>query len=189
MAMDAGLTSDEKRTLLRLARSTLESHFDGLALPEPAQTTPSLREVRGAFVTLQAVKDELRGCIGHVTGVEPLWETVRKNALAAALRDPRFPPVEAHELSQLVIEISALTPLLKVASIDEIVVGRDGLMIERGAAHGLLLPQVAAERGWDVATFLTQTCFKAGLGDDCWRSPGATIYRFGADVFSEREIG
>jgi AmmeMemoRadiSam system protein A len=189
MVMSEGLTLDEKRTLLRLARSTLESHYAGLALPEPAQPTEALMDARGAFVTLLAVKGELRGCIGHVEGVEPLWKSVRENALAAALRDPRFPPVEPGELSQLVIEVSVLSPMVKVASIDEIVVGRDGLLIERGAARGLLLPQVATDHRWDTETFLKQTCIKAGLADDCWRSAGARISRFSAEVFSEKEIG
>lgn len=186
--MSEELTGAEKRTLLRLARRTLQCHYSGNELPEPEELTEHLLQARGAFVTITE-QGVLRGCIGHVVGVEPLWRSVRGNAMSAALRDPRFPPVAAHELDQMDLEISALTPLAEVEDVDEIEVGRDGIMIERGSFRGLLLPQVAQESGWDLPTFLDQTCRKAGLMPGCWRDERVTISRFSAEVFSELELG
>lgn len=169
--------------LLRLARSTLEARFADADPPSPTPEPGPLTEARGAFVTLK-VEGVLRGCIGHVIGVAPLWRAVRDNALAAAFEDPRFPPLTAEELVKVRIEISALTPLRRVAA-EMIVVGRDGVLIEQGSARGLLLPQVAEEYGWDQETFLDYTCRKAGLEPGCWRHPNTAISSFTADVFGE----
>ena len=144
-----------------------------------------LAEHRGAFVTLK-IEGRLRGCIGHVIGVAPLWRAVRENAIAAAFEDPRFEPLRSEELPLLRIEISALTPLRRVAAGD-VKVGRDGVLIERGHSRGLLLPQVAVELGWDHDTFLDHTCWKAGLPKDTWRKEKVTIEIFSADVFSEKD--
>jgi AmmeMemoRadiSam system protein A len=105
--------------------------------------------------------------------------------VSAALRDPRFPPVRPDELESLHLEISVMSPIVPVTNVEEIEVGRDGLIISRGGAAGLLLPQVASEYGWDRETFLSQTCRKAGLPADAWRAPGTRIERFSAEVFSE----
>ena len=142
-------------------------------------------EQRGAFVTLK-IDGALRGCIGHVIGVAPLWEAVQENAIAAGFRDPRFEPLRREELSQVTIEISALTPL-RPASPDEIVVGRDGILIERGASRGLLLPQVATEYGWNREQFLDHTCHKAGLEAGCWRRADTVVSIFSAEVFGETD--
>ena len=178
------LSPAERRWLLELARETVEAAVLGRPLPEPAVPPGPLTERRGAFVTLKR-GGALRGCIGHVVGHEPLWRSVRDNAVAAALHDPRFPPVSAGELPELELEISALTPLEIVDDPDSIVVGRDGLMVERGPFRGLLLPQVPVEWGWDRETFLDQTCRKAGLEPGCWRDPATRLYRFRAEVFGE----
>ena len=127
----------------------------------------------------------LRGCIGHVVGAEALWLSVRTNAVNAAFHDPRFPPIEDSELPRLTIEISALTPLWEVSKPEEIVIGRHGLIIERGPYRGLLLPQVAERYGWTPEEFLDQTCRKAGMQPGCWRDPDAIISAFSAEVFSE----
>ena len=141
----------------------------------------------GAFVTLN--KDhQLRGCIGNIRGTEALYQTVSRMAIAAATEDPRFPPVRPEELDQITIEISVLTPLKKISSPEEIQIGRDGLYIEKGFYHGLLLPQVATEYGWNREEFLQHTCLKAGLPPDAWRE-GATTYSFSAQVFNEQELG
>lgn len=169
--------------LLSLARETIQSRFNGTPLPSPEPEDPKLLEPRGAFVTLK-IDGRLRGCIGHVIGVAPLWQAVRDNAIAAAFEDPRFDPLQADEMEHTHIEISALTPLQRV-DFNEVVVGRDGILVERGMARGLLLPQVAAEFGWDRETFLDHTCRKAGLDPGCWRHPDTVISIFSAQVFGE----
>jgi AmmeMemoRadiSam system protein A len=182
------IASDQRRWLLRLARSTIEARLAGRPLPNEAPPDGPLTEARGAFVTLTA-GGSLRGCIGHVVGVDPLWLSVRVNAVNAALHDPRFPPVGRAELAGLAIEISALTPLRRVAGPADIVVGRDGIVIERGAARGLLLPQVGERYGWTAAEFLDQTCRKAGLRPGCWREADSVIWLFSAEVFDEAGEG
>jgi AmmeMemoRadiSam system protein A len=114
---------------------------------------------------------------------EPLTEAVRNAAISAATLDPRFPPVTESELDSIEYDISVLTPLRVVRRIDEIQIGRDGLMIEKGGRRGLLLPQVASERGWDRLEFLRHTCTKAGLDPAAWERSDAVIYRFSAQVF------
>lgn len=177
------LDPEERHTLLDLARQTINARLGGQPLPEPRIDSPTLCEVRGAFVTLK-IDEQLRGCIGHVIGVVPLWRAVRDNAVAAAFSDPRFPPVTAEELEKVRLEISALTPL-RVSQPEGVIVGRDGVLIERGTARGLLLPQVAVEYGWDRQTFLDHTCRKAGLDTGCWRHPDTVISIFSAEVFGE----
>ncbi|MCW8985045.1 MAG: AmmeMemoRadiSam system protein A [Thermoanaerobaculales bacterium] len=173
------------RFLLALARETIQSRLNGLPLPSPEPDDAILNEPRGAFVTLK-IDGRLRGCIGHVIGVAPLWRAVRDNAIAAAFEDPRFAPLEADELPSTKIEISALTPLRPVVY-DEVIVGRDGILLENGISRGLLLPQVAVEYGWDRETFLDHTCRKAGLEPGCWRDPDTVISTFSAQVFGEEE--
>ena len=129
-------------------------------------------------------RGELRGCIGHIEPTEPLGRVVPRCAVAACSSDSRFPPVAAGELDVIDIEISLLGPLEAIAGPQEISVGRHGLVVERGWRRGLLLPQVAAEWGWDAETFLSHTCLKAGLAHDAWRK-GAQVWRFEAEVFSE----
>ncbi len=182
------LAIDEQATLflLALARETIQCRLDGKPLPSPEPSDQKLLEPRGAFVTLK-IEGRLRGCIGHVIGVAPLWRAVRDNAIAAALEDPRFSPLLKEEMDRTHIEISALTPLQRV-DFHEVVVGRDGILLERGRARGLLLPQVAAEFGWDRETFLDHTCRKAGLEPGCWRHPDTVISTFSAQVFGEEEL-
>jgi len=184
LATRAGLDENERHWLLDLARTTIAGRFSGTHPSSPTPPSGPLLEDRGAFVTL-TIDDRLRGCIGHVVGVAPLWCSVRDNAIAAAFEDPRFPAVSEDELGKLHIEISALTPLVRVNSVQEIEVGRDGILIERGNARGLLLPQVATSYGWDRETFLDHTCRKAGLDQGCWRKPNTVISTFSAEVFGE----
>ena len=146
-------------------------------------TTPKLKEKMGAFVCLKT-HGELKGCIGHIKGFLPLDETIREMAKQAAFYDPRFAPLDAGEWKETEVEISVLTPMRKIESVEEIEVGMHGLYIEKGLDTGLLLPQVAVEYGWDRATFLRETCLKAGLPPDAWKD-GADIYVFTADVFGE----
>ncbi|MDP8256555.1 MAG: AmmeMemoRadiSam system protein B [Candidatus Alcyoniella australis] len=182
-SQDEYLTKQEKVELLRYARQTVETFVRSGDKPDFEPQSPTLRADGAAFVTLKKHGD-LRGCIGQIIAREPLWQSVRDMAVAAASQDPRFPAVRPDELDELHIEISVLTPLIKVENVESIEVGRDGLLIRKGIRQGLLLPQVPTEYGWDRRTFLEQTCRKAGLDFDDWQS-GAEIYSFQAIVFSE----
>ncbi len=187
------LTDDDKRTLLGLARQSIEQHLKGGGEAAPpsmdeGNASDALRATCGVFVTLN--KDgRLRGCIGHIVSDLPLPRCVWEVAPLAALRDPRFPPVQADELGDIDITISVMSPPKRTQSVDEIQVGRDGLIISMRGQQGLLLPQVATEYGWDREQFLQQTCLKAGLPPDAWQRTDAAIYRFSANVFGEKELG
>lgn len=176
------LTEADQQLLLRLAREVLEQSVRHQGLPEVEEPQGALRENCGAFVTLHKA-GRLRGCIGYVEGLKPLYQTVRECAQAAALRDPRFDPVTPEELPALRVEISVLSPLVVVTP-DRIEVGRHGLLVSRGAQRGLLLPQVAVEWKWDRERFLEETCRKAGLPEDAWQH-GAKLQAFTAQVFAE----
>ncbi len=187
VGVNLGLTDEEKIYLLRLAREVVSKKVHGANPDIPEPPTEKLREKRGAFVTLNKF-GQLRGCIGYIEAVKPLYLTIADMAESAAFRDPRFPPVTADEVPDLGIEISVLTPLRPIESTDEIQVGRHGILVRQGFYQGLLLPQVATEYGWDRETFLTQTCHKAGLPGDCWKDPETEILIFSADIFSEDDF-
>jgi AmmeMemoRadiSam system protein A len=151
-------------------------------VPDFTVESQALMEKKGAFVTLKK-GGQLRGCIGHIKGVKPLYRIVREMAVAAAFHDPRFNPVTEAELPELEIEISVLTPLRQITDVEEIEVGKHGILIEKGVQSGLLLPQVATEYGWDRKTFLEHTCRKAGLSTDAWKDKETRICTFCAEVF------
>lgn len=175
-----------RKQLLSLARTSIESAFDGcFDAPDPASFDEPLRRPAGAFVTLHTKSGDLRGCIGSIHASDALVRAVHANAISAAFRDPRFRPVRRDEMGHLQLEISVMGPVERVHSIDDVLVGRDGLIISRGRYAGLLLPQVATEYGWDLDTFLDQTCVKAGLGRGDWRHPDTKIEKFAAEVFGE----
>lgn len=180
------LSQDQRNRLLTIAREAIAAVLDGRKLDvQPEQFDEALRRPAGAFVSLHTRDGNLRGCIGSIRPVAPLCEAVSASAINAAFRDPRFYAVRKDELDDLDIEISVMGPLETVTDAAEIVVGRDGLIITSGRNVGLLLPQVAAEYGWDAEAFLRQTCVKAGLPPESWRSPECRIERFSAEVFSE----
>lgn len=178
------LTKQDKDMLLRIARKSIEAGFAGGELSRFETGSKTLEEKMGAFVTLKK-QGRLRGCIGFIEGRKSLYETVEEMAQAAAFRDPRFRPVKEDELWDLDIEISVLTPLRQIEDISEIEVGRHGLYIVKGPHSGLLLPQVATEYSWDRATFLRETCVKAGLSQEAWKNPNAKIFIFSASIFGE----
>jgi hypothetical protein len=181
--MSDGLTPDEEKACLGLARQALEHYFKtGSGLRTPVRTGP-LKETRGAFVTL-TVDGDLRGCVGYPLPVKPLDETVIEMAVAAASQDTRFDPLSQREMGRLRIEISVLGLPRPVASPEEVEVGRHGIIVSKGFHRGLLLPQVPVEHGWDRETYLRHGCLKAGLGPDEWKR-GAKIEVFTAQVFSE----
>ncbi len=187
VGVDLGLGDAEKIELLKIARLSIEAKVKGKPIPEFHTDLPLLKAKMGAFVTLTK-NGQLRGCIGNIRGTMPLYQTVSQMAIAAATEDPRFPPVRADELKDITIEISVLTPFKRLTDPEEIQIGRDGLYIEKGHHHGLLLPQVATEYGWDREEFLKHTCLKAGLPPDAWKE-GSTLYSFSAQVFNETELG
>jgi len=184
MEMNFSLSENERETLLQSARESIESSLEERN-PVWADVPASLRVPLGAFVTLSSQK-RLRGCIGRLTPSGPLIDTIRSMARAAAFEDPRFSPVSREEWARVSIEISVLGPMERLASVEEIVIGRHGLYIVQGFRAGVLLPQVATEWGWDRNEFLEQVCRKAGLPSGAWREPSAELYRFEAAVFGER---
>jgi AmmeMemoRadiSam system protein B/AmmeMemoRadiSam system protein A len=177
-----GYTKEEKNYMLNLARQSIEARALGQKLEIPKCPSSYLEEKRGAFVTLTK-RGMLRGCIGLVHAKEPLIDAVSHMAIAAAFEDPRFPSVTESELADLEYEISVMSPLTLVTDLESIKVGRDGLMIRLDMHSGLLLPQVATENGWDRATFLEQTCLKAGLPKNSYKDKQTQIYRFSVQKF------
>jgi AmmeMemoRadiSam system protein A len=180
------LSRDQQTTLIQIARDSISARLEGQRSrhADGRQFDETLRRPAGAFVTL-TLDGHLRGCIGSVHPVDPLWRAVAVSAVNAAFHDPRFHPLTPEEFTATAIEISVMGPIVPVKTPEEIVPGRDGLIIRRGSAAGLLLPQVATEYRWDVETFLRQTCTKAGLDSGAWRLPGTSIERFSAEVFGE----
>ncbi len=177
------LNRSDKNTLLKIARKTLEKYLAGEELPD-FEVSDNLKKFGAAFVTLTE-NGQLRGCIGTTTATGPLYKAVENCAIDAAVSDPRFPAVTRKELEKIHIEISVLSPMQPVKSLDEIKVGRDGLMIFKGSARGLLLPQVATDYGWNKTTFLEQTSRKAGLDKDAYKAPDAILFKFQAVIFKE----
>jgi AmmeMemoRadiSam system protein A len=179
------LDESQRQTLLRIARETIAAAVDGRRLTwRPEEVDETLRRPAGAFVTL-TIEGELRGCIGSIVAVEPLYQAVATSARNAAFRDPRFFPLTKDELDRIELEISVMGPIERVTNVEDIVVGRDGLIISRGVQAGLLLPQVATDWGWGREEFLSQTCVKAGLPKDAWQRPDTKIEKFSAEVFGE----
>lgn len=176
-----------KTYLLGLARKIIESKCKHEQYKQEIPQDEILLKKRGAFVTLHK-KGELRGCIGYIIGYKPMWETIQEMAIAAAFQDPRFSPVQEKELEDIEIEISVLTDMIPVTNVEEIEIGRDGLYIVHPRGSGLLLPQVATEWGWDKDSFLRQVCKKAGLASHAWKDSDASLYRFMAIIFSEKDF-
>ncbi len=180
--IDLGLTKDDKATLYAIARTAIECAAQGKKPPDVEVKSDILKENRGAFVSLH-LHGNLRGCIGHIQPTRPLYKTVQDMAIAAAFQDPRFEPVRADEIDELDIEISVLTPMRRIDNIQEIEIGKHGIYIIKDGYHGLLLPQVATNYGWNKKTFLEHACLKAGLPPDAWTDKDTQIYIFSADIF------
>jgi len=176
------LTDEEKNTLLKIARDTLTLHVKGKSKPELKNYNLSerLKEKAGAFVTLHK-NGQLRGCIGYIEGVAPLAETVRENACNASTEDPRFPSVTPSELKDIDIEVSVMSPLRKIDSPEEVIVGKHGVILKKGWRQGVFLPQVATEQKWDRETFLKHLGLKAGLDMNAYKD--AELFIFTAEIF------
>jgi AmmeMemoRadiSam system protein A len=194
------LSEEDKSTLLRLARISLEASvrkgaYDGNA-KKAVPTTASLDRKAGAFVTLKCKMDDdglcvgrgsdLRGCIGTIEPTDSLYDTVALRAASAALEDTRFPHrVSVAELPFITIELSVLTPPQPVKSAEEIVIGKHGIVLRSGWNRATFLPQVASEQGWDRETTLRHLARKAGLPEDGWKKAEFRVYE--AIVFGEDE--
>jgi AmmeMemoRadiSam system protein A len=177
------LTQKERKELLKIARNTIVSYVSDGKVPPAETASKGLNAENGCFVTIKQ-QGQLRGCIGNFTSDKPLFKLVQEMAVSAATRDPRFYPMKCHDLNDFDLEISVLSPLEQISSIDEIQVGKHGLYIVKNISRGVLLPQVAREYGWDRETFLRHACIKAGLPEDAWQKE-CDIYVFSALVFGE----
>ncbi len=199
MSKDEIFSLDDGKQLIKFARENIEYYLvNNRRIPIPDEIKNKFSDKYGAFVTLNRYNvsgNPLRGCIGYIEPTYPLYDVIHKVSISSALEDPRFPSVTIEEMENIVIELSILTPpeLIKVDDnkeyLNKIVIGRDGLIAERGMRRGLLLPQVPVEHGrnWDVQTFLSHTCNKAWLPDDAWKEKNTKIYSFQAILFEEKK--
>ena len=178
------LARKEQRELLEIARETIVGFVSGGAVPAVEPASAGLHSKSGCFVTIKQA-GQLRGCIGNFVSDKPLYRLVQEMAVSAATRDPRFYPMKPGDLGDFDLEISVLSPLEQISTIDEIQVGKHGLYIIKNSYRGVLLPQVATEYGWDRDTFLKHTCLKAGLPENAWKKE-CQIYIFTALVFGEK---
>jgi AmmeMemoRadiSam system protein A len=176
-------TPEERTILLKLAHQSILSALEHreISLDPPS---PHFSEPRGAFTTIY-LQGKLRGCVGYVLPTLPLYRTVAETARAAAFEDTRFSPVTLAEAPALQVSLSILSPLQAIKP-DEVEIGIHGLVVTQGERRGLLLPQVPVEHHWDRITFIEQTCIKAGLPRDAYKT-GATLEAFTAEVFGDPE--
>lgn len=194
--MPFDLTLEEGKFLIKLTRNTVKTFLNiRQTLKPPKDTLPKLYEKCGVFVTINTFnkgEKNLRGCIGYPYPTSSLIEAVIDSAINAATEDPRFPSMTFGEVDNCVFEVSVLTPpkLIHVDNpkkyIEQIKVGQDGLIIEKGYSRGLLLPQVPVEWQWSAEEFLCQCCIKAGLPPDSWLTKSVKIYKFTAIIFEEQ---
>ena len=180
------LTDAQKKRLLQIARESMEIYVRTGKRLEITEEDALLNKPLGAFVTLHR-GGRLRGCIGNIIGRQPLYLTVRDMAVEAAVSDPRFPPVSVAELSDIDLEVSALSELEKIDDPNVIEMGKHGVLIRSGGRSGGYLPQVATETGWSREEFMDSLCSqKAGLPQDAWKTGACEIYIFTAEVFKEK---
>jgi AmmeMemoRadiSam system protein A len=180
------LPEEDRHLLLGIARNAVEAHLSGNS-PERFDIQQGIAlEPHGIFVSIHN-GGQLRGCIGNVMPDQPLYRTTAHCAIAAATSDPRFAAVTQEELPSVSFELSVLSIPEPLQRLEEIEVGKHGLIVSKGSARGLLLPQVATQQRWNRNQFLAETCIKAGLSPNAWRE-GASIHCFTADVFGEEHI-
>jgi uncharacterized protein len=187
------ISDSEGAELVRLARKAVEKYLHELVVIQPEKINDYKA---GVFVTLnyltRSKEEHLRGCIGFPLPEKKLHQSVIEAAIAAAIDDPRFPPVDKQELESIIFEVSVLTPPEEVRCRpadykNEIVIGRDGLVLRWRYGSGLLLPQVPVELKWDIDEYLANICYKAGAPPDAWLHPASKLFKFQAVVFKEAE--
>lgn len=184
---DKILTESDKRLLLRVARDAIDATLHGDQYLLPVDAPSYLFDRRAAFISLH-IDDNLRGCIGSIEARETLLGNVKVNAVNAAFHDPRFEPITPEEFAQIDIEISCIEPAWAIASLDEFVVGSQGIIMEKDGNRAIFLPQVASDQGWDKQATLEHLSRKAGLSSDAWRH-GARFSIFESTCFSEHDFG
>jgi uncharacterized protein len=192
--MQDKLTLEEQKILLHMARQALECGVRGEKLPPLDETSLSsqLHEIGASFVTL-TIQGELRGCIGALEAHQPLAQDVREHAVAAALEDPRFPPVREDELSRIQIEVSRLTrpiPLPYKDAVDllsKITPHVDGVILRDGFRRATFLPQVW-EKIPNRVEFLNYLCHKMGAGEDAWITHHLEVFIYHVEEFRESSI-
>jgi AmmeMemoRadiSam system protein A len=181
------LTNEEKRTLLKIARSAIACALESKTLPTLNSQSKAINRRSGVFVTLR-IGEDLRGCIGYIEPLFPLAHATQEVAVKAAMEDPRFMPLTQPELDKITIEISVLSPLEELIDTETIEIGKHGLVIDAGYRRGLLLPQVATEYDWDRRQFLKQISLKAGLPPDAWKRKEVKLFTFTVEKFDESEF-
>jgi len=185
-----GLNSDEKLTLLEVARKTLESSVKEGKRPDlnsgEYTLSQTLKNKRGVFVTLNK-NGNLRGCIGHIQPREQLFDAVIDNTINSSMNDGRFNPVSEDELPDIEIDISVLSPIKKISGAEKFITGKHGIIIRLGGMRAVFLPQVATEQGWDREETLAQLCNKAGLPAYAWKDEEMEFFVFTAEVFHENK--
>ncbi len=181
------ISAEDGKSLLKIARDSISLCFSGKEQAIPSEAKKKFSEYAGAFVTI-TIDGELRGCIGFTEPVFMLWEAVSSAARAAAFEDPRFPELNEEELANAKIEVSVLSrpELIEEPYESKIKIGKHGLIAEKGEYIGLLLPQVFTEYSADAKKALEMTCEKAGLNPNAWKESSCRIYRFSAQIFSEK---
>jgi AmmeMemoRadiSam system protein A len=178
------LSEIEKKDLLMIARETIKVYLKDKKIPKFRREDPSYASRRGAFVTLTK-EGRLRGCIGYIYPFQPLLPAVQEMAVAAAVKDRRFPPLEPEELKECEIEISILSNLYPLEKLGVLEIGRDGLYIRYKGKTGILLPQVAEELNLTKEEFLEQVSLKAGLPKDTWKHKDSQLFYFSVEKFKE----
>lgn len=179
------LSFNDQKELLKLARQTLESYLSDKKMVNFSNSNPLFIDQRAVFVTLRK-KGELRGCIGRLFAEESLQDAVKHMTIESAIQDPRFLPVREEELKDLKIEISVLSPLERIGDVNEIRLGKHGVIVSQGGSSGVFLPKVAIETGWSKEKFLSQLCSqKAELDENCWKDPRTELYVFTSQDFKE----
>jgi len=196
---DDEFSVEEGTMLINFARDNIEFFLrNDRRIPIPNLIKEKFTNKYGAFITLNKYNvqgNPLRGCIGYIEPKYSLYDVIHKVSINSAIEDPRFPSVTYEEMDNIIIELSILTPpkLIEINDpkeyLDKIVIGRDGLIVEKGMRRGLLLPQVPIDhdRNWDIETFLSQTCVKAWLDGQAWKDLSTKVYSFQAILFEEKE--
>lgn len=197
MSDDERFSEEDGKQLINFARENIVFYLkNSKRIGIPEEIREKFADKYGTFVTLNKYNvsgNPLRGCIGYIEPKYTLFDVIHKVSISSATEDPRFPSVTLEEMDNIIIELSILTPpkLIEVSDpkeyIDKIVIGRDGLIAEKGMRRGLLLPQVPVDhnRNWSVETFLNHTCQKAWLSEDAWKEKDTKIYSFQAILFEE----
>jgi len=182
------ITFKEKKLLLEIARESISDYLSGNIMRhyDESELTQGVTQCAGAFVSLHK-NNKLRGCIGRLISDEALYRLIQKMAVSSAFRDYRFKPVQVDEMEKIDIEISVLSPLRKIDSINEFIPGKHGIYIKKDERTGTFLPQVGLNTNWSKEEMLGHCARdKAGLGWDEWKD--AELFIYSAAVFGEKDM-